>query len=126
MNKRVSSQLKALGAASVAALISEKLSSIKGAKERLVAPLKDVAFMGNGQFLSIAYILDAEQPVKERNRLTEYVDELSATTGVWSEFEPHVSVATIPDAYAEDRILDAFWEIAPRDLTFLAANATIV
>ena len=123
---RPSSRLKTLGVSAVEASIKQALPSIEGADQRLEVEPKDVDFMGSGPYVSIAYILDTAQPCNERTSLTRHIDRLSGTIGKWSEFEPHMTVATIPRAHATDEILDAFWVIAPGSLTFLEVQTAVV
>ncbi len=124
--ERPLSQLGKLSSASAASSVRQSLSLVDGARERLEAPTKNVAFMGGGPFLSIAYILDTEQAGVERAAVTGVIDELAGVGGTWGQFEPHVSVATIPRDNAADSILDAFWEIAPTNLTFLPPRTEVV
>ncbi len=91
--------------------------------DRVIAPVVNVDFFGEGPYRSIAYVLESEQLVDERSRIITELDRQNGVNGGWREFEPHVTLATIPSANMSDHILDAFWSFAPEELTLLPTKA---
>lgn len=98
-------------------LSSHVAEHLPASLEKFTAPIRDVDFMGNGLYMSIAYILEADWLETERSIITEEIDRLNGVNCGWDEFEPFVSVATIPKGNMSDDILDSFWDIHPENLT---------
>ena len=77
-----------------------------------------IDFMGEGPYRSIAFLLDAEQVMDERERLLDILDKMNGLNLHWRSLKPHVSVATIDQANAEPRVVEAFESINPTELRF--------
>ena len=85
--------------------------------QALTVDVVGVDFVGKGKFPSIAFLLDAEQLQAERERITNLIDKMDGLNHRWRGFIPPVSVATIDQANADQRVLDVFQRIAPERLT---------
>jgi hypothetical protein len=107
----------------VAKLNTEILPAMPHGNDRLNPSVVDVDFMGEGTYVSIAYIFDCPQLTEQWSYITDQLDRLNGVNSGWGDFEPHLSIATIEAINAEDAILNKFWEFAPKHATLLPAVA---
>ncbi len=97
--------------------------TLEHGRNRLTVPVYNVDYYGEGRNLSIAYTLEGGVLDEEVVKLTGWLDRRNGVNSDWGEFDPHVTVATIPAGQADNDILDAFWSIHPDSITLLPINA---
>jgi hypothetical protein len=125
--EREQSQLARQSVGAVAAQCREGvLPGMPTRNQRLTAPVTAIDFLGEGPMWSIAYILESPMLHAERSHLTEQLNKLNGINTYWEDFEPHITLATIPAGNASDKILDAFDAFAPEKVTLLSATAKAV
>jgi len=88
-------------------------------RDRLTIPVTNIDYFGEGPYKSIAYTLESDGLAIERSLITDWLDKRNGVNNDWGEFDPHVSIATIVAANANDDVLEAFWSISPQNITVL-------
>jgi len=97
----------------------EDLPTVESARERLMAKIIDVTFLGSNRFLSIAYMLDSEVLEQERQQYTDAIDAANSIASPWRRYEPYLSIATVERFGASEEVLQAFYDISPEEVTLL-------
>jgi hypothetical protein len=118
------SMLRQATAQRVETTINQKIVPIMPSEGTVIYPtVRGISFLGNGRFVSIAYILEPQPITDERQRFTQLLDKMNGVNSHWGDFIPHVSVATVDKINADQRILDAFQSITPNTLALYPARA---
>ena len=83
----------------------------------------DTEFFGKGQYVSIAYLLDPVELSAQRDRLQHLLDSESGVNGTLLEFDPHLTVATVPFSDSSETLRLAFENFRPSTVTLAAPTA---
>lgn len=90
----------------------------------LEVPVTGVGFIGNGSFPGVAFLLESDTLMQERERITQLLEKMSGLKLFLRDFVPHFTIATIDKINAEERVLEVFEEIAPDSIRFQGVVAT--
>lgn len=103
--------------------VTERIQSALCGDDRKLVPADtiDVQFLGSGQYgyLQIVYLLDQARLKRDRQAITEAIDQLATIPIRWRGFLPHISLATIDLDSAEESLLESFRKIMPASLNFM-------
>jgi hypothetical protein len=119
------SRLANASAASVAQSINHGvIGRMPTESKRLDLKVVGSDFFGEGEFLSVAYLLEPTQPTQEHERLTGLLARMNGVNTYWGDnFVPHLSVTTVAAESASQSVLDSFLQHAPSAFGFEPAKA---